>query len=74
MCCLNMGLKLYNTSKKPQVIYMTLYAESAADQTEHFANILFGKTLCMTIVLRRYESLQSTPFCLHKFNVRKWVF
>ena len=31
------GFKLYNTSNKPQVIYMTLYAESAADQTDHFA-------------------------------------
>ena len=32
------GFKLLNTSNKPRVIYMTLYAESAADQTEHFAD------------------------------------
>ena len=30
--------KLKNTSNKPRVIYMTLYAESAADQTDHSAD------------------------------------
>ena len=32
------GFKLYNTSNKPQAIYINLYAESAADQTDHFAD------------------------------------
>ena len=32
------GFELENTSNKPRVIYMTLYAESAAHQTDHFAN------------------------------------
>ena len=32
------GFKHLNTSNKPQVIYMTLYAKSAADYREHFAD------------------------------------
>ena len=35
------GFKLRNTSNKPGVIYMRLDAESAADQTEHFAYAYF---------------------------------
>ena len=44
---------------------MTLYAASAADQTDHFANdfvcenVAYGYDVVMT-----FESLQSTPFCL----------
>ena len=54
---------------------MTLYAESAADQTDHFANdfvrekVAYGYDVVMT-----FESLQSTPFCLEKFSVRKGIF
>ena len=33
-----MGLKFKILEISPQVIYMTLYAESAADQTDHFAD------------------------------------
>ena len=47
------GFKLKNASSKPQVIYMTLYAESAADQTDQFAddfvleNIAYGFDVVM---------------------------
>ena len=33
------GFKLQNTLDKPRVVYITLYAESAADQTDHFADV-----------------------------------
>ena len=32
------GFELENTSNKPREIYMTLFADSAEDQTEHFAD------------------------------------
>ena len=37
-CCLNIGFKLENTKSERQVIYMMVYAESVADQTDYFAN------------------------------------
>ena len=38
MCCLSMGLNLKNTSNEPRVVNMTLYTESFANQTDHFAD------------------------------------
>ena len=54
---------------------MTLYAESAGDQPEHFADAFVHEKVAhdydfvMTI-----ESSQPTPFRLEKFSVRKWIF
>ena len=51
---------------------MTLYTESVADQTDHFAdafvrvNIAYGYDAMM-----KFESLQLMPFCLEKSRVRK---
>ena len=48
------GFELYHTSNKPRVIYMTLYAESVADQTDHLAdafareNVAHGYDVVMT--------------------------
>ena len=54
---------------------MMLYAESAADQTDHFAYAF----VCENIVhglddVMMFESLLSTPYCLEKFRVRKRIF
>ena len=45
------GFELENTSNKPQVIYMKLYAESAADQTDHLQMLLVAKTLRTAMTL-----------------------
>ena len=69
------GFKLLNTSNKPRVIYTTLYAESTEDQTHYFVDAFvreigaYGYDVVMT-----FESLQSAPFCLEKFSVRKLIF
>ena len=34
------GSELENTKNEPFIICMTLYMESVADQTDHFANVL----------------------------------
>ena len=68
------GFKLENTSNEPWVIYMTLYTESVADQTDHFADVF----VCENVVYRhdvlKFESLHPTPFCLEKSSVRKGIF
>ena len=57
------------------VIYMTLYAESAVDQTDHFADAFVHENIWYVYdVVMTLESLQSTPFCLEKFSARKWIF
>ena len=39
------GSELEKTYNKPCIICMTLYTESVADQTDHFADVFFAKTL-----------------------------
>ena len=39
------GFELKNTSNKPLVIYMRLYAGSTAGQTDHFADALVCENL-----------------------------
>ena len=39
------GFELENTKNEPCIICMTLYTESVVDQTDHFAHVLFAKTL-----------------------------
>ena len=49
---------------------MTLYAESVADQADHFADVFVYQNVEYGYVMT-FESLQLTPFCLEKFCVRK---
>ena len=47
---------------------MTLYTESVADQTDHFANVFVRENLaygCDDVMT--FESTQPTPFCLDCF-------
>ena len=54
---------------------MTLYAVSAADQTDNFADDFVRKNAAYGYdVMAFRESLQSTPFCLEKLSVRKGIF
>ena len=48
---------------------MTLIAESAADQIDHFAAAFVLKNVAHGVM--KFKSLPSTPFCLEKFSVRK---
>ena len=47
---------------------MTLYTESIADKTDHFAddfvreNVAYDYDVVMTIIIT-FESVQPTPFC-----------
>ena len=51
---------------------MTLYAESAAGQTDHFADVLVRENVAYGYdVVMTFESTQPTPFCLEKSSVRK---
>ena len=51
---------------------MTLYAESAADQTDHFAHAFVRENFAHKYgVVTTFKSLQSMPFCLEKLSVRK---
>ena len=44
------GFEFKNTLNKPQVIYITVYAESAVDKTDHFAHASVRKN-----VAHRYD-------------------
>ena len=53
---------------------MTLYTESVADQTDHFADVFVREDSakgCDDVMM--FESTQPTPFCLEKPSVRKWT-
>ena len=52
---------------------MTLYTESAADQTVHFADVFVRENVAHGYDLMTFESTQPTPFCLEKSSVRKWI-
>ena len=53
---------------------MTLYAESAAYQTNHFPKVFVRKNVKHGYDVMTFESLQSTPFCLEKFSVKNRYF
>ena len=57
------GFKLENTSNKPCVIYMNLFTESIADQTDHFADAFIRENIAYSYDVVMFKSLQSTPFC-----------
>ena len=39
------GSENKNTENEPCIICMTLYTKSSADQTDHFADVFYAKTL-----------------------------
>ena len=45
------GSEHENTKNKPCIICMTLHTESVADQSDHFADVLFAKTLRTVMTL-----------------------
>ena len=53
---------------------MTVYTESVADQTDHFANVFVRKNVayCYDDVMM-FESTQPMPFCLEESSVRQWT-
>ena len=67
------GFKLENTSNEPWVIYMTLYTESVADQTDHFADVFVRENVAYGFGVMTFESLHPTPFYL-KSSVRRGIF
>ena len=52
---------------------MTLYTESGADQTDHFADAFVCKIAAHGYGVMTFESTQLTPFRLEKSSVRKWT-
>ena len=69
-----MGLNLKILKMSPALrICMTLYTESVANQTDHFADIFVLENVAYGYDVVTFESTQSTPFCLEKSSVRKWT-
>ena len=52
---------------------MTLYTESTADQTDHFADVFVRKNVEYGYHFVTFVRTQPTPFCLEKSSVRKWT-
>ena len=52
---------------------MTLYTESVADQTDHFAVVFVRETVANGYDVVTFENTQPTPFCLEKSSGRKWT-
>ena len=52
---------------------MTLYTESGADQTDHFADVFVRENDAHGYDVMTFESTQPTPFCLEKSSERKWT-
>ena len=52
---------------------MTLYTESAGDQTDHFAVVFVCENVAHGYDVMTFESTQPTPFCEEKSSVRKWT-
>ena len=50
---------------------MTLYTESVADQTDHFAVVFVRENVAYRNDVVTFENTQPTPFCLEKSSVRK---
>ena len=65
--------ELENTYNEPCIICMTLYTDSAADQTYHFADVFVRENVTHGYDVMTFERTQSTPFCLEKSSVRKWT-
>ena len=53
---------------------MTLYTESVADQTDHFANVFVHENVAYSCDdVMTFQSTQPTPFCLEKSSAKKWA-
>ena len=65
------GSELENTLNELCIICMTLYTESVADQTDHFADVFVRENVAYGYDVMTFESTQPTPFCLEKSSVRK---
>ena len=50
---------------------MTLYTESVADQTDHFAVVFVRENVAYGYDVVTFENAQPTPFCLEKSSVKK---
>ena len=50
---------------------MTLYTESVADKTDHFADVFVCENVAYSYDVMSFESTQPTPFCFEKSSVRK---
>ena len=51
----------------------TIYMESGADQTYHFADVFVREIVAHGYDVMTFESTQPTPICLEKSSVRKWT-
>ena len=58
------GSEHENTSNEPCIICMTLYTESVADQTDHFAVVFDRENVAYGYDVVTFENTQPTPFCL----------
>ena len=67
------GSEPENTENEPSITCMTLYTESVADQTDHFADVFVRENVAYGYDVVTFESTQPTPFCLEKSSVRKWT-
>ena len=65
------GSGLENTLNEPCIICITLYMESIADQTDHFADVFVRENVAYGNDVETFERTQPTPFCLEKSSVRK---
>ena len=65
------GSELENTLNDPCIICMTLYTESVADQTDHFADVFVRENVAYGCDVVTFESTQPTPFCLKKIQCKK---
>ena len=68
----DMGLNLKILKMSPALFY-TLYTESVADQTDHFADVFVCENVAYCFDVMTFESKQPTPYCLEKSSVRKWT-
>ena len=53
---------------------MTLYTESVADQTDHFADVFVREDVaygCDDVI--KFESTKPTPFCLEKYSQFRFI-
>ena len=67
------GSEVENTKIEPCIICMTLYTESVADQTDHFAVVFVRENVAYGYDVVTFENTQPTPFCIEKSGVRKWT-
>ena len=50
---------------------MTLYTESVADQTDHFAVVFVRENVAYGYDVVTFENTQPTPFCFREIQCKK---